>query len=83
MDFLNAGSHGILTNTYQASIDGFMEYLNLTNDESIELIKTAVKLAHTAREKYLLEQGEEYPYILESGNNNTYLINKIISFFII
>jgi homocysteine S-methyltransferase len=47
MDFLEAGADLILTNTYQASVEGFSEHLSLTHDESVELIKTTVKLAHS------------------------------------
>jgi homocysteine S-methyltransferase len=53
MDFLEAGADLILTNTYQASIEGFTEYLSITNEESIELIKSTVKLAYS-KSYYLL-----------------------------
>lgn len=53
LDFLKAGAEIILTNTYQASIEGYKEYLKLSDDESYELIKSTVKLAHIARDKYL------------------------------
>lgn len=35
-----------------------MQYLSLTKEESIELIKKTVKLAHTAREKWLAKIGK-------------------------
>ncbi|XP_047107612.1 homocysteine S-methyltransferase 1-like isoform X2 [Schistocerca piceifrons] len=47
-DFLRAGAQIITTNTYQASIGGFMKYLGLTEEESIDLIKKAVDLAKDA-----------------------------------
>ncbi|CAG9809934.1 unnamed protein product [Chironomus riparius] len=53
LDFLNAGAEIILTNTYQASIQGYKEYLKLNDEESYELIKSTVKLAHVARDKYI------------------------------
>jgi S-methylmethionine-dependent homocysteine/selenocysteine methylase len=45
---IQAGCDIIETNTYQASIPGFMKYLNCTKEESYELIKKAVLLAKTA-----------------------------------
>lgn len=52
-----AGADVILTNTYQASISGFVEHLNLTEKQSLDLIKSAVKYAKTACEQFL----EEFP----------------------
>lgn len=37
-----------MTNTYQASIDGFKDYLDLDKEESIELIKESVGYARKA-----------------------------------
>ncbi len=53
LDFLESGAEIILTNTYQASSEGYEEYLNLNYDESYELIKSTVKLAHIARDKFI------------------------------
>ena len=58
LDFLNAGAEIILTNTYQASIEGYKEYLKLNDEESFELIKSTVKLAHVARDKFVKSNGE-------------------------
>lgn len=55
LDFLKAGSDVILTNTYQASVEGFVEHLGLNKEESMELIKFTVGLAHKARDQYLKE----------------------------
>ncbi|KAF5274687.1 hypothetical protein FQA39_LY07078 [Lamprigera yunnana] len=52
LDFLRAGAEVIMTNTYQASIGGFMKYLNLTQEESYNLIKEAVNYAKTACERF-------------------------------
>ncbi|XP_051160633.1 uncharacterized protein LOC127281140 [Leptopilina boulardi] len=52
LDFLRAGCNIICTNTYQASVTGFIKYLNKTEEESINLIKSAVKLAQRAIEIY-------------------------------
>uniref|UniRef100_A0A336LW63 CSON006539 protein n=2 Tax=Culicoides sonorensis TaxID=179676 RepID=A0A336LW63_CULSO len=53
LDFLNAGSDIIHTNTYQASVEGFKTYLHLDESQSLELIRKTVRFAHSAREKYL------------------------------
>ncbi|XP_058818402.1 homocysteine S-methyltransferase-like [Topomyia yanbarensis] len=55
LDFLEAGAECIMTNTYQASIEGYMEYLDLSEEGSLQLIKSTVKLAQMARTKYLAE----------------------------
>lgn len=56
VDFLRAGSDIIETNTYQASVTGFGQYLNLSIDESLELIKGAVDLAKNAVKLYTKER---------------------------
>ncbi|XP_055539269.1 uncharacterized protein LOC129726502 [Wyeomyia smithii] len=58
LDFLRAGSDCILTNTYQASIEGYMDYLDMNEEDSLKLIKTAVELAKLARSQYLAEKLE-------------------------
>lgn len=58
-----AGANAILTNTYQASIEGYMKFLHLTEDESTDLIKKTVQLAHIARTKFLKEDGNENLHI--------------------
>lgn len=52
---LTDGADMILTNTYQTSVEGYMEYLELDEQQSIELIRNTVRLAHIAKEKYLTE----------------------------
>lgn len=68
LDFLESGAEIILTNTYQASIEGYQEYLHLDYDGSYELIKSTVKLAHIARNKFLSSQvvPEREPLIFAS-----------------
>lgn len=51
----SAGSDVIETNTYQASIRGFMKYLSLNEEESYNVIKDSVKLAKIACEKFKAE----------------------------
>lgn len=55
LDFLRAGADVISTNTYQASVDGFVKHLGVSADEGIGLIRCAVELAKTARDIYLDE----------------------------
>jgi S-methylmethionine-dependent homocysteine/selenocysteine methylase len=43
-----AGADVLETNTYQASIEGFIKYFGLSMEESYQLIKTAVSLAKSA-----------------------------------
>jgi len=59
LDFLNAGAEAIITNTYQASVEGYNEYLNYNTDQSIKLIKDTVKLAHIARSTFLSSEGAQ------------------------
>lgn len=56
LDFLRAGAEIIQTNTYQASIDGFVKYLGKTQVESLDLITKAVDLAEEAVEIFLAEK---------------------------
>lgn len=55
LDFLRAGSDIIETNTYQASVTGYKKYLNLTEDESLNLITLAANLAQKAVSLYKKE----------------------------
>ncbi|XP_053984018.1 uncharacterized protein LOC128879152 [Hylaeus volcanicus] len=52
LDFLRAGADIILTNTYQASIDGFSKYMNMTEKESLNLFSKAVDYAKVAVDLY-------------------------------
>uniref|UniRef100_A0A182SX20 Hcy-binding domain-containing protein n=1 Tax=Anopheles maculatus TaxID=74869 RepID=A0A182SX20_9DIPT len=56
LDYLKAGADCILTNTYQASIEGYMDFLDLNEDESVQLIRASVELARRARTRYLAEK---------------------------
>lgn len=55
LDFLKAGSDIIETNSYQATIDGFVKYLKVSKEESIKLIRKSVECAKQAVETYLQE----------------------------
>lgn len=50
-----AGADVIITNTYQASVEGYGQYLQLDKDQSLDLIKSTVQLAHLARDRFLAE----------------------------
>lgn len=52
LDFLKAGADIILTDTYQASVDGFKKYMNIMEDESLELFSKAVDYAKRAINLY-------------------------------
>ncbi|CAH1644936.1 unnamed protein product [Spodoptera littoralis] len=74
LDFLRAGADLIITNTYQASVEGFVEHLGITAEESFELIVRAVELAKRARSAYL----EEYQDYLQNGKMTSgYLKDRI------
>lgn len=49
----------IITNTYQASVEGFVQYLDLDEDQSLNLIISTVRLAHLARDRYMAEHPEK------------------------
>ncbi|CAH2066711.1 unnamed protein product, partial [Iphiclides podalirius] len=71
LDFLRAGAHLIITNTYQASVDGFVEHLGVTADQAYELMLRAVELAKRARSLYLEEyedciQDDHVPLVVGS-----------------
>lgn len=44
-DFIEAGADIILSNSYQASVEGFMKYLSFSTEESLNLITKSVELA--------------------------------------
>jgi homocysteine S-methyltransferase len=55
LECLRVGSKIIKSNTYQASVEGYMKHLNLSKEESLELIKSSVGLALKARDMFLKE----------------------------
>jgi S-methylmethionine-dependent homocysteine/selenocysteine methylase len=59
-NFIQAGAQIIRTNTYQASVGGFMEHLGASEEQSIALIKSAVDLAKEAinRHKSSISDGK-------------------------
>lgn len=55
LEFLRAGADIIETNTYQATIDGFVKYLGVTEEESLKIIRRAVDYAKDAVDAYSKE----------------------------
>uniref|UniRef100_A0A2A4JKR0 Hcy-binding domain-containing protein n=1 Tax=Heliothis virescens TaxID=7102 RepID=A0A2A4JKR0_HELVI len=55
LDFMRAGSDVIMTNTYQASVGGFVKHLGVTPEDGYTLMKHAVGLAKRARDTYIEE----------------------------
>lgn len=62
-----AGVDVLMTNTYQASIGGFMKYLGLSKDASYQLIKTAVNLAKLACSLYATEAGSSAGLLIKNS----------------
>lgn len=63
------GSDYIETSTYQASVTGFVKYMNVTEEEALALIRKSVELAAEAVKLYR----EEFP------SKNKMLINFLIT----
>lgn len=55
LDFLKAGADIIQTNTYQASIDGFSKYMNISEEGSLNIFSKAVDYAKEAINLYKKE----------------------------
>ncbi|PRD32227.1 UNVERIFIED_CONTAM: Homocysteine S-methyltransferase 2 [Trichonephila clavipes] len=50
--YLESGAEIIITASYQASISGFQKHLGLTFEQSKNLLKLSVELAHKAKMQY-------------------------------
>lgn len=75
LDFIRAGADIISTNTYQASVSGFVKHLGVTEEQGYGLIRLAVDLAKCARDKYIeecLEKGIPHRPILIAGSVGPY-----------
>lgn len=59
-DFLLAGADLIMTNTYQASVGGFVKHLGVTPEAAYDLITLAVQLAKDARDAYVKESQPKF-----------------------
>jgi len=47
-DFIKAGSQIVRTNSYQASIDGFVKYMDMTSEKAFDVIKGSAELVKEA-----------------------------------
>lgn len=75
LDFIRAGADIISTNTYQASVSGFVKHLGVTEEQGYGLIRLAVDLAKCARDKHIeecLEKGVHHRPILIAGSVGPY-----------
>lgn len=75
LDFLRAGADVISTNTYQASVGGFVKHLGVTPEEGIGIIRRAVDLAKRARDTYVEEcrqSGTQARAVLVAGSVGPY-----------
>jgi len=66
LDFLRGGSDYIETCTYQASVTGFVKYMNVTEEEALALIRKSVELAAKAVKLYRKEFPDVHPQIVGS-----------------
>jgi S-methylmethionine-dependent homocysteine/selenocysteine methylase len=64
-----AGAEVLMTNTYQASIGGFMKYLGLSKEASYQLIKTAVNLVKLACSLHVEEVGSSAGSLIKNTYN--------------
>lgn len=58
MDFMAAGCELIRTNSYQSSVAGFKEHLNLPQDECEQLFQDIIDLAQKARNDFVASHPE-------------------------
>lgn len=52
MDFLKAGADIITTASYQASVEGFMNTLNMSAEKACDLLRSSVRVATQARDDF-------------------------------
>ncbi len=65
LNYLNVGANCIISNTYQASIAGFMKS-GCTYEESVELIELSIKLLNDARDEWYKNSSQIYPLVVGS-----------------
>lgn len=70
----------ILTNTYQASVEGYNKYLNLNDQKALDLIKATVDLAKVARTQFLQKSPNAKPPLVAAsiGPYGKYIFNVVI-----
>lgn len=65
-DFLLAGADLIRTNTYQATVEGYKRYLNLTEDESEDVFQRTINLALEAKREFQKDNPQKDIKVLAS-----------------
>ena len=70
--FLDAGAEVIITASYQACVEGFCEFLKVSEEEAVALIKCSVTLAQGARKEYLKKPSQHTADILIAGSVGPY-----------
>lgn len=74
--YLKSGANIITSASYQADIEGFQKYLNLTVTEAEELIISSVKIAKKASEDIIKENGtSRMENVLVAGSVGPYAIH--------
>jgi len=61
LQYLRAGAEILITSSYQASIQGFIEAFLISREDAISLMENTVKLARFAIDIYQEEVGEQSP----------------------
>ena len=72
VQFLESGAEVVITASYQACIEGFCEFLKISKDEAIDLMKRSATLACEAREEYLKTSPNKQQSILVAGSVGPY-----------
>ena len=72
VQFLESGAEVVITASYQASIEGFCEFLKISKDEAIDLMKRSATLACEARDEYLKTSPNKQQSILVAGSVGPY-----------
>ena len=61
---MSAGSDIVSTHNYQGTVEGFQKHLNLTEAESVELLKDSVQICKDAIKQELGENGTYSFFVL-------------------
>ncbi|KAF4548857.1 Homocysteine S-methyltransferase-like protein [Elsinoe fawcettii] len=76
LDFFRAGANIAITASYQTSVDGLKKHLGLNEEQSLEVIKSSVRLAQEAYRQAVVEGIERTMFIAGSvGPYGAYLAN--------
>ena len=72
VQFLESGAEVLIIASYQASIEGFCDFLKVSKDEAVGLIKRSATLACEARDEYLKASSNKQQNILVAGSVGPY-----------